>query len=52
MNVSWSPARARIPALLAFAVLTATGCTSNNVTTGIVDGRLAPCPKSPNPEIA
>jgi uncharacterized protein (DUF1499 family) len=48
MNVSWSPTRARLPALLAFAVLTATGCTSNKVTTGIVDGRLTPCPKSPN----
>lgn len=48
MNESSSPARALIPALLAFAVLTATACTSNKVTTGIVDGRLAPCPESPN----
>lgn len=48
MNDSSSPARALIPALLAFAVLTAGACASNKVTTGIVDGRLTPCPESPN----
>lgn len=42
------PARMLTAAPLALAFLTACACTSNNVTTGIVDGRLAPCPESPN----
>ncbi|GMQ76701.1 MAG: DUF1499 domain-containing protein [Gammaproteobacteria bacterium] len=32
--------------LLAFAAVSA--CSSNQVTTGLIDNRLAPCPDSPN----
>ena len=34
--------------LLALVALTLCACSSNEVTTGIVDGRLSPCPQSPN----
>lgn len=34
--------------LLAAVVLALCACSRNEVTTGIVDGRLSPCPKSPN----
>ena len=34
--------------LPAVVVLTLSACSSNHVTTGIVDGRLSPCPESPN----
>lgn len=34
--------------LLALVALTLCACSSNEVTTGIVDGRLSPCPRSPN----
>lgn len=34
--------------LLFCAVIVLSGCSSNEVTTGIIDGRLAPCPDRPN----
>lgn len=34
-----------LSALMVFAL---TACSSNQVTTGLVDGRFAPCPSSPN----
>ena len=34
--------------LLALVALTLFACSSNEVTIGIVDGRLSPCPQSPN----
>lgn len=33
---------------LVFIILFLSACSGNEVTTGIVDGRLAPCPSSPN----
>lgn len=36
----------RLPAICLLLLLSA--CGSNKVTTGIVDGRLTPCPESPN----
>jgi len=43
-----SSARLPTAALLALALFIISACTGNKVTTGIVDGRLAPCPESPN----
>jgi len=34
--------------LPALVMLTLTACSSNEVTTGIVEGKLKPCPESPN----
>lgn len=48
MNERLESARALVPVLLGVTLLTISACTSNEVTTGIVDNRLAPCPKSPN----
>jgi uncharacterized protein (DUF1499 family) len=41
-NIGWS----RLSAACLVVLLTA--CGNNNVTTGIVDDRLTPCPDSPN----
>ena len=34
--------------LLALVALTLSACSNSQVSTGIVDGRLSPCPESPN----
>ena len=34
--------------LAAYVLVLLSACGSNHVTTGIVDGRLTPCPESPN----
>lgn len=48
MKDNASPARLPTAALLTLALFAASACTGSAVTTGIVDGRLAPCPASPN----
>jgi len=48
MNNGLYPTRTLIPALVTLCLLVLSGCTGSKVTTGIVNGRLTPCPKSPN----
>ena len=40
--------RTRAGAALGCALLTLSACAGNDVGTGLVNGRLAPCPNSPN----
>lgn len=48
MNERFRRARLRAVAVLACTLLTMSACAGNEVTTGLVNNRLAPCPKSPN----
>lgn len=46
-NTHLEGATSRVPAICLLLLLLP-GCGTDNVATGIVDGRLTPCPESPN----
>lgn len=48
MNERFCGVRTRAAAVLACALVTISACTGNAVSTGLVNDRLALCPKSPN----